>query len=211
MKYWANKLFIAPAHSRSSSANYYLVCRQEFFHQSMASSGLGLELSRRLFLPVLLSSFLLAVGWCTAQASPEGDAPGVCLALHLQYGQDHSPVADWPDMCSSRQALAATAILSSRLSFICSISPASPVKCSNGAILAYQVSASSKDIPTARSRGATISPRREGSITEEIQICTQGYPVASGIPNPFYGRRLLADKHSRAASLFPGNQIRKAS
>ena len=173
MKYWANKLFIAPAHSRSSSA-YYLVWEQEFFHQSMASGGFGLELSRRFFLHVFLSSVFLVVGWSTAQALPEGNASGSRVALHFQQVQDYSPVADWPDMCSSRQALAAAAILPSRLSFICSISPASPVKRSNGAILAHQVSASSKDIPTARGGGATISPLREGSITEEIQYALRG-------------------------------------
>ncbi len=151
---------------------------------SGAASGLPpLGYSRKLLLFVLSGTLFLAVGWNAGRVADESGQPAAEITpIHqqLNFGlgitpQPASAVLD-PPFCGSG-VLPGSILL--HLPAVAQSTPPTyqPINRSNGAILAHQISASAKPMPTTRCGEAIMSPSCEVLNIKGLQICTKGYPA----------------------------------
>lgn len=218
MNHWANYFAVISSDSRFGNAGFHMPPEESAVFSTTIP---GLPLKRyphKLFLQVLLGSFFLVAAGSSAHAAIESSRPTSLYQqqqnrLYTLSGQqapaiqyEHFPKAgNHSFTCSGHTKMAIEHPPTVRL--------ASQVKTpnsarSNGAILAHQVSASSKPMPTARRGVDTASPLLEGWNIKEKQICTKGYPDYPGTPKPVFAQ---GAGHLLWQDCFPQNQISKAS
>lgn len=190
MNDWANYLAIVPA--ARSTGNADTPAGREGYLSAAASALPPSGYRRKLFLQLFLSSLFLAVSGKPARAvdgsnQPSGNANQIHIHQQLNLGLglpgQQSAAEQSAPFCMTAVPQRSRLTAESRPAAQSAIQP---INHSSGAILAHQVTASSKPQPAARSGVATASPRFGGLNIDYIQICTQGYSVFPGIPNPVF-------------------------
>lgn len=219
MNDWANYFAIVPPAGSIGNANCSNLAEGEGFSSGAASGLPSHGYGRKLFLRVLLGSLFLVAGSNPAQAANESNLatesitrfcqqmnPAFTLSSQPAPGMGYLPFGAFEGRHSSSF---------NRRRMPCkqpnTEQPDTFLNPSNGAILAHQITASSKPMPTARAGVAANSSLREGLNIKEIQICTQGYSVAPGIPNPVFIQNPKAAGHRPGPFCLSPGQMGKTS
>ncbi|MCO6477696.1 MAG: hypothetical protein J5I94_13780 [Phaeodactylibacter sp.] len=213
MNDWANYFAIVPFARAVGHANGGMSAEGVGISSGAASGLPPLGYSRKLLLFILSGSLFLTVGWNPARAAEESGQPAAEITpiqqqLHFGLGLSPQPATAvlYPPFCGS--GVQPGSILLPLPAVAQSTSPIyHPINLTNGAILAHQVTASSKPIPTARRGVATMSP-----LATLLRLDTIDSQRVAESLKPFRllrsDFRLLSNARPLASPLFEGLNIK---